>query len=53
MIDEPTADAYYGGAVSAPVFSNVMRETMRILRVPPDNPEIFTADTGVDAGDRS
>lgn len=53
MVDEPTADAYYGGAVSAPVFSNVMHEAMRILRVPPDDPATFTADAGAKPGDRS
>lgn len=53
MIDEPTAGAYYGGAVAAPVFSRVMREAMRILRVPPDDPATFTVDAGLAVGDRS
>ncbi len=36
IIDEPTGDLYYGGEVAAPVFSNVMSESLRLLAVPPD-----------------
>lgn len=36
MIDEPSAGSYYGGTVSAPVFSAVMGESLRMLGVPPD-----------------
>lgn len=36
MIDEPSAGQYYGGIVSAPVFSKVMGGALRILEVPPD-----------------
>lgn len=38
MIDEPTAGKYYGGAVAAPVFSNVVGGALRILNVQPDEP---------------
>jgi cell division protein FtsI (penicillin-binding protein 3) len=38
MIDEPTAGQYYGGAVAAPVFAQVMAGALRILDVPPDAP---------------
>lgn len=38
MIDEPTAGQYYGGAVAAPVFSQVAAGTLRFLAVPPDAP---------------
>ena len=38
MIDEPSAGQYYGGAVAAPVFSQVMAGALRILAVPPDAP---------------
>ena len=37
MIDEPGAGAYYGGLVSAPVFSKVMSGALRLMNVPPDN----------------
>ena len=36
MIDEPTSGGYYGGTVAAPVFSQVMAGTLRLLAVPPD-----------------
>jgi cell division protein FtsI (penicillin-binding protein 3) len=36
MIDEPSAGQYYGGAVAAPVFSEVVQQTLRMLGVQPD-----------------
>jgi cell division protein FtsI (penicillin-binding protein 3) len=36
VIDEPSAGKYYGGEVSAPVFSAVMGGALRLLGVPPD-----------------
>jgi cell division protein FtsI (penicillin-binding protein 3) len=39
MIDEPSAGQYYGGLVSAPVFSKVMSGALRILEVAPDQQE--------------
>ena len=36
MIDEPSGGQYYGGLVSAPVFSKVMSGALRILGVTPD-----------------
>jgi cell division protein FtsI (penicillin-binding protein 3) len=38
MIDSPQGTDYYGGLVAAPVFSNVMRDGLRLLQVPPDLP---------------
>ena len=38
MIDEPSAGQHYGGAVAAPVFSQVMAGALRLLAVPPDAP---------------
>ena len=38
MIDEPSAGQHYGGAVAAPVFSQVAAGTLRFLAVPPDAP---------------
>jgi cell division protein FtsI (penicillin-binding protein 3) len=38
MIDEPSNGQYYGGAVAAPVFSQVMSGALRLLSVPPDAP---------------
>ena len=39
MIDEPSAGQYYGGQVSAPVFSKVMSGALRILEIAPDKKE--------------
>lgn len=39
MIDQPSAGQYYGGLVSAPVFSKVMAGALRILDVAPDQQE--------------
>ena len=36
MIDEPSAGQYYGGLVAAPVFSEVVQQTLRMMGVPPD-----------------
>jgi cell division protein FtsI (penicillin-binding protein 3) len=38
MIDEPGAGKYFGGLVAAPVFSQVVQQTLRILNVLPDLP---------------
>ena len=36
MIDEPSNGQYYGGAVAAPVFSEVVQQTLRLMGVSPD-----------------
>ena len=36
MIDEPTAGQYFGGLVAAPVFSEVVQQTLRMMGVQPD-----------------
>jgi cell division protein FtsI (penicillin-binding protein 3) len=36
MVDEPSKGVYYGGLVAAPVFSQVVQQTLRTLGVPPD-----------------
>lgn len=36
MVDEPSAGAYFGGIVAAPVFSEVVQQTLRMMGVPPD-----------------
>ena len=38
MLDEPSAGEYYGGAVAAPVFAQVMQGALRLLEVPHDAP---------------
>lgn len=36
VIDEPHGDVYYGSDVAAPVFAEVMSESLRLMAVPPD-----------------
>jgi cell division protein FtsI (penicillin-binding protein 3) len=36
MIDEPSNGVYYGGAVAAPVFSQTVQQTLRLMGVQPD-----------------
>jgi cell division protein FtsI (penicillin-binding protein 3) len=46
MIDEPSAGQYYGGVVAAPVFSEVVQQTLRMMGVAPDmavKPQIVAA----------
>lgn len=37
LINEPKAGAYYGGAVSAPLFSAIMGATLKARNIKPDN----------------
>jgi len=43
MLDEPSGARYYGGDVSAPVFSSVMGAALRLYAVPPDAPQSHQA----------
>jgi len=36
MVDEPSNGIYFGGDVAAPVFSQVVQQTLRVMGVPPD-----------------
>lgn len=36
MLDEPNAGKYYGGEVAAPVFSETVQQTLRVMGVQPD-----------------
>ena len=36
MIDEPSNGVYYGGAVAAPVFSQTVQQSLRLMGVQPD-----------------
>ncbi len=51
IIDQPSAGLYYGGDVSAPVFSAVMSGALRLLAVPPDDLSSVPATTLVRADD--
>jgi cell division protein FtsI (penicillin-binding protein 3) len=46
MVDEPSNGVHYGGDVAAPVFSQVVQQTLRTLGVAPDldvKPQIMTS----------
>jgi cell division protein FtsI (penicillin-binding protein 3) len=43
MIDEPAAGKHFGGDVSAPVFSNMMSQALRMSGVAPDAPQLREA----------
>jgi cell division protein FtsI (penicillin-binding protein 3) len=45
-IDEPSAGKHYGAEVSAPVFSSVMSQALRITGIPPDAPTSDVAIAG-------
>jgi cell division protein FtsI (penicillin-binding protein 3) len=36
MIDEPSNGRYFGGDVAAPVFSQTVQQTLRLMGVQPD-----------------
>jgi len=36
VIDEPSGELYYGSDVAAPVFAEVVAESLRLLAIPPD-----------------
>jgi cell division protein FtsI (penicillin-binding protein 3) len=45
MVDEPTNGVYYGGDVAAPVFSQTVQQTLRMMGVQPDmavKPQVVT-----------
>jgi len=47
MVDEPSAGKWYGGDVAAPVFSEVVQQTLRMMGVQPDldvKPQIVSRD---------
>ncbi|MEJ8820462.1 penicillin-binding protein 2 [Variovorax humicola] len=49
MLDEPSNGVYFGGIVAAPVFSEVVQQTLRMMNVAPDlavKPQVVTK--GVD-----
>ncbi len=60
VIDEPSKSGYFGGLVSAPVFSKVMAGSLRLMNITPDNlPPVDpaagaakTADAGTSNGGR-
>jgi cell division protein FtsI (penicillin-binding protein 3) len=46
VVDSPSNGQYYGGLVSAPVFSRIMAETLRLMNVEPDRSAEHLAQQG-------
>ncbi|SON48212.1 penicillin-binding transpeptidase domain-containing protein [Vibrio tapetis] len=46
VINEPQGDQYYGGAVAAPVFAEVMKGALQILNVAPDENQFNSSNRG-------
>ena len=49
VIDEPNGDLYYGGDVAAPVFGDVMAESLRLMAIPPDALPTASGDGAIQA----
>ena len=52
LIDEPSGKYYYGGDVAAPVFSEVISESLQLLSIPPNqdslSDDLFMAEMNVE-----
>lgn len=53
VIDDPRGEAYYGGLVAAPAFSNIMSGVLRTLHIRPDRPDGLFAAGGEEVETRS
>ncbi|MDQ5898201.1 MAG: hypothetical protein QG612_2287 [Pseudomonadota bacterium] len=56
MVDEPSNGRYFGGDVAAPVFSQVVQQTLRVMGVPPDRevtPQIIARSQAAKAEEES
>jgi len=43
VVDEPTANGYFGGAIAAPIFKDVLTDALRIRNIPRDERQTFPA----------
>jgi len=56
MVDEPSNGVYFGGDVAGPVFSEVVQNTLRMMKVPPDlqvEPQVVARNQAVQAEEES
>lgn len=51
VIDDPKGKEYYGGEVAAPVFSEIISDSLRILNVAPDKLNVSADETLLVAGE--
>ncbi|MCK0537946.1 peptidoglycan D,D-transpeptidase FtsI family protein [Alcanivorax quisquiliarum] len=50
VVDDPRGEAYFGGLVAAPVFSNIMAGVLRMLNFEPEQPAGIYAGVGGEEG---
>jgi cell division protein FtsI (penicillin-binding protein 3) len=41
VVDEPTANGYFGGAIAAPIFKEVLEDVLRVRNIPGNDSEVF------------
>jgi cell division protein FtsI (penicillin-binding protein 3) len=42
-VDEPTANGYFGGAIAAPIFKEIIEDVLRVRNIPGNASEVFPA----------
>ncbi|KAA0941729.1 penicillin-binding protein 2 [Pseudomonas sp. ANT_H4] len=53
LVDEPTAKGYFGGAIAAPIFKEVLEDVLRIRNIPSDQNQTLPAAQGSVGAERS
>ena len=43
VMDEPTANGYFGGAIAAPIFKEIIEDVLRVRNIPGNASEVFPA----------
>nr|WP_314420567.1 penicillin-binding protein 2 [uncultured Pseudomonas sp.] len=43
VVDEPTANGYFGGAIAAPIFKEIIEDVLRVRNIPGNASEVFPA----------
>ena len=43
VVDEPTANGYFGGAIAAPIFKEIIEDVLRVSNIPGNASEVFPA----------
>lgn len=43
VVDEPTAKGYFGGAIAAPIFKEILEDVLRVRNIPNNESEVFPA----------
>lgn len=43
VVDKPTANGYFGGAIAAPIFKEIIEDVLRVRNIPGNASEVFPA----------